>query len=64
MQQTHVAAKRAVWRFEDSLFAGYQADNEALMARCFEFDWAHIKVPKLKEEAEVKQLLRKHYRLM
>ena len=54
VQQTHVAAKRAVWRFEDSLFAGYQADNEALMARCFEFDWAHIKVPKLKEEAEVK----------
>jgi len=32
--------KKFVWTFQISLFKDYKADNEALLKKCFEFDWA------------------------
>lgn len=41
------------WKLEKSFFAPYKPDNDELLADCFEFDWSHMKVPKIKDPQEV-----------
>ena len=54
------------WKFGISLFAQFNLDSEALLGKCFEFDWNCLRKPrKLKDEDEIKklkELLRSAYR--
>lgn len=53
------------WTIEGSLFNNCQADNDAVINECFEFDFGCSKIPRLVKEAEVenvRETLRKLYR--
>ena len=56
------------WSFENSFFAGYKNDNEAIMYKCFEFDWksgVFDRILKNQEEKEaIKNYLRPIYKLI
>jgi len=52
------------WHFRDSVFKDYRVAGEELLAECFEFDWAHVTKPRLKEQESyepVKAALRRAY---
>lgn len=45
------------WRFETSLMYPWKPDNEEKIQKCFEFDWAMCKIPKLiKKEEELNKV--------
>ena len=54
------------WDFNKSVFRDYVYDNDAILARCFEYDWSNSKIPKIvKDEAElklIKEFLRSNYK--
>ena len=54
------------WNFKDSIFYGYIPDSDALLQKCFEYDWSFCKIPKIiknKEElAKVKEYLQSKYK--
>jgi NLR family CARD domain-containing protein 3 len=54
---------RTPWTFPVSLFKEYKPETPQLLNDCFEFDWAIIKKPKLKNatEDEVKEKMRAMY---
>lgn len=43
---------RIPWDFKKSVFATYQPDTEALLQRCFEFDFDSSKIPKIIKDTE------------
>ena len=53
------------WSIPISIFKDYRIDTEALLNKCFEYDWSCCKLPKLgDEEAAVKEEMRKGYRII
>ncbi|CAI2364873.1 unnamed protein product [Moneuplotes crassus] len=53
------------WDFEKSVFFGYKPDNDEILAKCFDYDWAHCKIPNiiknLTEQAKVQKYLKANY---
>lgn len=45
--------EKTPWDFKKSIFRDYIPDNEALLTRCFEYDWSNSKLTKIiKDEKE------------
>lgn len=63
---TAVKAKRPKWTFENSVFAKYREETDAMLDKAFEIDWGYGKISRLvkdpSELAAVKTVMRKHYR--
>jgi hypothetical protein len=53
------------WSIPISIFKDYKVDNDALLHKCFEYDWSCCKLPKLgDEDEEVKEIMKNGYRLI
>ena len=54
------------WNFKNSVFAPYKPDNDAILNKCFEFDWQCSKIPTMLKQQDkmflVKESLRKFYK--
>ena len=59
---------KSAWSVPKSFFAPYKYDNEALMNRCFDFDWNCSSLNKMVKDpddnAAIKKFLRKKYILI
>ena len=56
------------WDFNKSVFKDYLADNEAILNKCFEYDWSNSKISKIVKDltdlGKIKNYLNKNYKLM
>ena len=56
------------WNFANSVFAPYKPDNDALLNKCFEFDWEHSKIKSMVKDplalGAVKSTLRGYYKYL
>lgn len=54
------------WDWSKSIFKNYKIDTESTLKKCFEYDWARLKLPKViknpDELAAVKPILQQHYK--
>ena len=59
---------KSPWDVSKSVFKTYQDDTDALLTRCFEFDWNCSKIPKMisnyHEYEKIKKFLKTNYRAM
>ena len=46
-----IQVKRAEWKFENSLFAGYDFDNETVLKKCFDEDWKRARIERLAKDS-------------
>ena len=60
-----IADKKAdiPWSIGLSMFKDYNSETDTMVDKCFEFDWARLKMPKFRtsNEAEVKERCRAMY---
>jgi NLR family CARD domain-containing protein 3 len=56
------------WSIADSIFRDYKLDNPELLGKCFEYDWARCKIPKLVKDPleliKVKDIISKKYPIL
>ena len=54
------------WSFDHSFFKDYKLDSRQIADECFEFDWGHIKIPRLppKELAALKKYCKDKYHII
>ena len=59
---------RKEWTISESIFKDYKLDNADLLGRCFEYDWARCKVPKLikdiGQQQKVQNILSSRYQVL
>ena len=63
-----VEMEKIPWSISVSLFKDYKQDDDLLLTDCFDFDWAHSKIPNLIKDLNdlerTRSLLRKHYKVL
>ena len=61
-----MARVKTPWDFSKSVFKDYIPDNDVILAKCFEYDWALCKIPKIikdpKELEVIKGYLQTNYK--
>ena len=54
--------EKTPWDIKKSVFKDYVADHEALLTKCFEFDWSNSKIHKIIKDNQEKELVKQYLR--
>jgi hypothetical protein len=56
----HIAKKKE-WGIPISIFKDYRFDNSDLIAKCFEYDWAHSRIPRVVKDPYELQAIKNYF---